>query len=58
MSVENQTKTLAWLEMIKGAQWVANRLRVHLITIGRLTLKIQRVGDDKGVRTRIGRRQA
>ena len=58
MSVENQTKALAWLEMSKGVEWVANRLRVHLSTIGRLTLKIQRVGDDKGVRTRIGRRQA
>ena len=44
--------------MSKGVEWVVNRLRVHLSTIGRLTLKIQRVGDDKGIRTRIGRRQA
>ena len=58
MSVKNQTKALAWLEMSEGVEWVANRLRVHLSTIGRLTLKIQRVGDDKGIRTRIGRRQA
>ena len=58
MSVENRTKALAWLEMSEGVEWVANRLRVHLSTIRRLTLKIQRVGDDKGVRTRIGRRQA
>ena len=52
MSVENQTKALAWLEMSKGVKWVANGLRVHLATIGRLTLKIQRVGEDKVIRTR------
>ena len=44
--------------MSKGVEWVVNRRRVHFSTIGRLTLKIQRVGDDKGIRTRIGRRQA
>ena len=41
MSVKNQTKALAWLEMSEGVKWVANGLRVHLTTIGRLTLKIQ-----------------
>ena len=52
MSVENQTKAMAWLEMSKEVKWVANGLRVPLATIGRLTLKIQRVGEDKVIRTR------
>ena len=38
--------------MSKGVKWVANGLRVYLATISRLTLKIQRVGEDKVIRTR------
>ena len=55
MIVNNQTKAMAWPEMGKGVKWVANRLRVHLTTTGRLNLKIQRMGEDKGIRMRRGR---
>ena len=41
--------------MGKWVKRVANRLRVHLTTIGRLTLEIQRMGKDKGIRMRRGR---
>ena len=49
MIVNYQTKAMAWPEMGKGVKWVVNRLGVHLLTIGRLTLKIQGMGEDKGM---------
>ena len=47
--MENRTKAVTWLEMGKGVKLVVNRLGVHLPTIGRLTLKIQGMGEDKGM---------
>ena len=46
MSVENQTKALAWLEVSKGVKKVAKKLRVHHTAIDRLINKAQRLGED------------